>query len=40
MDLLTEREDAVDARKAQFRFDILLLAERVAGSTGWSAGRA
>jgi len=39
MDLLTEREDAVDARKARFRFDILLLAERVAGSTGWLVGR-
>jgi putative phosphoribosyl transferase len=35
MDLLTEAEEAVDARTAHLRFDITLLAERVVAATDW-----
>jgi CBS domain-containing protein len=35
MDLLTEEEEAVDARTAHLRFDITLLAERLAAATDW-----
>ncbi|HEX4590405.1 MAG TPA: dienelactone hydrolase family protein [Gemmataceae bacterium] len=35
LDLLTAEEDAIDARTAEFRFDIALLAERVVGATDW-----
>lgn len=34
-DLLTSDEEAVDLRTAHLRFDIPLLAERVAGATDW-----
>jgi putative phosphoribosyl transferase len=37
LDLLTAEEEAVDARTAHLRFDIGLLAERVAGAAGWLA---
>jgi hypothetical protein len=33
MDLLTQREEAVDQVTAQFRFDIRLLAERLVAAT-------
>lgn len=35
MDLLTEEEAALDASTAYLRFDIRLLAERLAGATDW-----
>jgi putative phosphoribosyl transferase len=35
MDLLTAEEEAVDARTAQLRFDIALLAERLGAATDW-----
>jgi dienelactone hydrolase len=35
LDLLTRDEEAVDARTAQLRFDIGLLAERLIGATDW-----
>jgi pimeloyl-ACP methyl ester carboxylesterase len=36
LDLLTEREEAVDVATAEFRFDIPLLAERVVGALDWA----
>ena len=35
IDLLTEDEEAEDLRTGQFRFDIGLLADRLAGATDW-----
>ena len=35
IDLLTPEEEEVDLRTRQLRFDIGLLAERLAGATGW-----
>jgi putative phosphoribosyl transferase len=35
LDLLTQREEAVDHLTAQFRFDIRLLAERLIAATDW-----
>ena len=35
MDLLTEEEEAEDARTAQLRFDIEMLSERLIGATEW-----
>jgi putative phosphoribosyl transferase len=35
LDLLTAEEEAKDVHTAEFRFDIGLLAERVAGATDW-----
>ena len=35
IDLLTPEEEVVDARTAQLRFDIGLLAERLVGATDW-----
>jgi dienelactone hydrolase len=35
VDLLTEQEEAVDLRSARFRFDIDLLAGRLAATTRW-----
>ncbi|MDQ6675199.1 MAG: dienelactone hydrolase family protein [Chloroflexota bacterium] len=35
LDLLTEEEERVDQVTAEFRFDIELLAERLAGATDW-----
>src|ERR1700704_3397570 len=35
IDLLTPHEEAIDARSAQLRFDIGLLAERVMDATDW-----
>lgn len=35
IDLLTEEEEAVDIRTRHLRFDIGLLARRLAGATGW-----
>jgi putative phosphoribosyl transferase len=35
MDLLTAEEEAIDARTAQLRFDIGLLAERLGAATDW-----
>ena len=35
IDLLTEQEEAVDIRTRHLRFDIGLLAKRLAGATGW-----
>ncbi len=35
LDLLTAREDAIDRRTAEFRFDIDLLAERLGIATQW-----
>ena len=35
IDLLTSDEEAIDARTAHLRFDIGLLAERLAGATDW-----
>jgi dienelactone hydrolase len=40
MDLLTAEEEAVDARSGHLRFDIGLLAERLAGATHWLEGQA
>jgi len=37
IDLLSREEEEVDARTARLRFDIGLLAERLAGATGWLA---
>ena len=37
MDLLTEREEQIDMRTAELRFDIPLLAGRVVGSAEWLA---
>src|SRR5258708_15806952 len=37
IDLLTLDEEVVDARTAQLRFDIELLAERLVGATDWLA---
>ena len=39
LDLLTEQEDAVDARTAEFRFDIPLLADRVVAAIDWAAAQ-
>jgi dienelactone hydrolase len=39
IDLLTAEEEAIDLETAQLRFDIDLLAERLAGATDWLAGR-
>jgi dienelactone hydrolase len=36
LDLLTEREELVDVRTAEFRFDISLLAERVVAALDWA----
>ncbi len=36
MDLLTEGEEAVDIRTAQYRFDIALLARRLTGAVDWA----
>jgi pimeloyl-ACP methyl ester carboxylesterase len=38
VDLLTPAEDAVDARTAELRFDIGLLADRLAAIVDWMAG--
>ncbi len=38
MDLLTGREEAVDERTAHLRFDIEMLAGRLADAAGWLAG--
>lgn len=35
-DLLTRREEAVDIQTAEMRFDIKLLADRLAGATQWT----
>ncbi|HEX5724217.1 MAG TPA: dienelactone hydrolase family protein, partial [Longimicrobiaceae bacterium] len=40
MDLLTPREEAADAYTGRLRFDIGLLAERLAAATDWLRGRA
>jgi putative phosphoribosyl transferase len=37
IDLLTEREGAIDARTAHLRFDIGLLADRLVGAVNWLA---
>jgi putative phosphoribosyl transferase len=37
LDLLTRQEEAVDDRTSEFRFDIPLLAERVAGAVDWAS---
>ncbi len=39
IDLLTAEEEAIDLETAQLRFDIDLLAERLAGATDWLARR-
>jgi putative phosphoribosyl transferase len=39
MDLLSEQEEVVDRRTRELRFDIGLLAERLAGAAGWLAAR-
>lgn len=39
IDLLTEREEAIDLRTAELRFDIPLLASRVTGAVDWAATR-
>ena len=39
IDLLTSEEDERDAVTREHRFDIPLLAERLAGATRWTAGR-
>ncbi len=36
MDLLTESEEPIDRRTAQLRFNIPLLAKRLAGATAWT----
>jgi dienelactone hydrolase len=38
IDLLTAPEEAVDARTRHLRFDIEMLADRLAGATDWLAG--
>jgi pimeloyl-ACP methyl ester carboxylesterase len=38
IDLLTQEEELVDLETAELRFDIPLLAERLAGVTDWLAG--
>src|SRR5207247_10750060 len=38
LDLLTEREELVDAATAQHRFDIEMLADRVVGALEWAHG--
>ena len=40
MDLLSEEEDRVDRETAEFRFDISLLATRLAGATDWLRAQA
>ena len=40
MDLLTSEEEAVDLRTRALRFDIGLLAQRVAGAVDWLSGQA
>lgn len=35
-DLLTSDEEAIDAKSAEFRFDIPLLTERLLGATAWA----
>ena len=35
-DLLTRPEESVDSRTAELRFDIALLAQRLAGATQWA----
>jgi putative phosphoribosyl transferase len=40
IDLLTEREDAIDERTAHIRFDIAMLAERLTTIVDWLRGRA
>jgi dienelactone hydrolase len=39
MDLLTIDEEALDARTAELRFDIELLARRLVGATNWLSSR-
>lgn len=39
LDLLTAREESIDARTAQLRFDIDLLARRLSGSITWALER-
>lgn len=39
IDLLTEKEEAIDVQTAELRFDIELLGSRVAGITDWVAGQ-
>ncbi|MFC0004961.1 dienelactone hydrolase family protein [Micromonospora siamensis] len=39
VDLLTEAEDRVDARTAELRFDIGMLADRLAAIVDWMAGQ-
>jgi putative phosphoribosyl transferase len=39
MDLLTAEEERIDARTAHLRFDIALLADRLAAAMGWLAAR-
>jgi len=36
-DLLTEDEERIDVRTREYRFDIALLSERLAGAVGWLA---
>jgi dienelactone hydrolase len=36
LDLLTEQEELTDARTAEFRFDISLLADRLVGAIDWA----
>src|SRR5437773_7558099 len=36
LDLLTEREEGVDMKTAEFRFDISLLADRVVAAIDWA----
>lgn len=40
LDLLTSEEEAVDARTAEFRFDVARLAERLALATDWARANA
>jgi len=37
LDLLTQQEEMIDVRTAEFRFDIPLLGRRVAAATDWAA---
>lgn len=39
LDLLTEEEEQVDLRTGHLRFDVGLLAERLAGAASWAASR-
>lgn len=39
-DLLTRREELIDQRSGEFRFDIPFLARRLVGATGWIANNA